>query len=389
MSSQLIPDECELMRQLRRSERIFELLTASAGSELQIQKQLRKEFPQDVVRAAITLHKLRHKAADKFSLATEMWMDRKGLQQATSEPVARHKAKRFDGRVWDYCSGIGGNTIALAEKCEVLAVDQNPAACLCTAWNADVFGVKDNVQPICADVETLSLRDGLVHIDPDRRPNSHTRVVRVEECVPGLDYLKMLAHEFRGGAIKLSPAGNFAGKFSDVEIELISLNGECKEAVIWFGELGETDRWRATVLPCGASLCGDPMEAYPEFGPLQRYLSEPDGAIVRAGLIDLLAERLQMQRLDESEEYLTSNLLSDSPFVRTFEVLEELPNNDREIRRFFRNSDFGRVEIKCRHIPIDVEAVRRKLPLPGDQPGVLIFARIQGKARAVVCRRRD
>jgi hypothetical protein len=389
MTDQLIPDECELMRQLRRSERIFELLTETAGSELQIQKQLRKEFPQDLVRGAMTLHKLRHKAVEKFSLAAEMWLDRKGLQQATSEPVARYKAKRFKGRVWDYCCGIGGNTIALAEKCEVFAVDQNPAACLRTAWNADVFGVKDNVQPICADVETLSSHDGLVHIDPDRRPNSHTRVVRVEECVPGLDYLKMLTREFRGGAIKLSPAGNFAGKFSDVEVELISLNGECKEAVIWFGELGEIDRWRATVLPSGASLSGDPMEAYPEFGTLQRYVSEPDGAIVRAGLIDLLAERLQMKRLDESEEYLTSNTLSDSPFVHTFEVLEELPNNDREIRGYFRNSDFGRVEIKCRHIPIDVESVRRKLPLPGDQPGVLIFVRVQGKARAVVCRRCD
>ena len=199
----------------------------------------------------------------------------------------------------------------------------------------------------------------------------------------------MLTRTFRGGAIKLSPAGNFGGKFSDVEIELISLNGECKEAVIWFGELGEKDRWRATVLPSGASLFGDPMEAYPEFGPLQRYLFDPDGAIIRAGLIDLMAERLQMQRLDESEEYLTSNSSSDSEFVRSFEVLEELPNNDREIRRYFRNSDFGRVEIKCRHIPIDVEAVRRKLPLPGDQPGVLIFVRVQGKARAVVCRRCD
>ena len=213
MPSQHIPDECELMRQLRRSEPIFELLSESAGSELQIQKQLRKEFPQNVVRAAMTLHKLRQKAAEKFSLAATMWLDRKGLQQATSEPVARYKAKRFDGRVWDYCSGIGGNTIALAEKCEVFAVDQNPAACLRTAWNADVFGVKENVQPICADVETLASCDGLVHIDPDRRPNSHGRVVRVEDCVPGLVFLKMLTRAFRGGAIKLSPAGNFVGKF--------------------------------------------------------------------------------------------------------------------------------------------------------------------------------
>ena len=80
MPSQHIPDECELMRQLRSSELIFELLRESAGSELQIQKQLRRKFPKDVVRAAMTLHQLRQKAAEKFSLAATMWLDRKGLQ---------------------------------------------------------------------------------------------------------------------------------------------------------------------------------------------------------------------------------------------------------------------------------------------------------------------
>jgi len=38
-------------------------------------------------------------------------------------------------------------------------------------------------------------------------------------------------------------------------------------------------------------------------------------------------------------------------------------------------------------VPIDVEAVRRKLPLSGSDAAVLIFARMAGKTRAVVCRR--
>ena len=68
-------------------------------------------------------------------------------------------------------------------------------------------------------------------------------------------------------------------------------------------------------------------------------------------------------------------------------MLEELPNNDREIRAAFRRTSFGQVEIKCRHIPVRADDVRRGLPLPGADAGVLIFARVGGKARAVVCRR--
>ena len=48
------------------------------------------------------------------------------------------------------------------------------------------------------------------------------------ECdwLPGLDSLRRMTETFRGGAIKLGPASNFGGKFSDVEIELVSLDGD-------------------------------------------------------------------------------------------------------------------------------------------------------------------
>ncbi|MBC8113290.1 MAG: hypothetical protein H7062_02855, partial [Candidatus Saccharimonas sp.] len=63
------------------------------------------------------------------------------------------------------------------------------------------------------------------------------------------------------------------------------------------------------------------------------------------------------------------------------------PNNESDLRAWLRTSEFGQLEIKCRHIPIRADVLRRRLPLPGDQPGVLIFARCDGKARAIVARR--
>ncbi|MBI5759697.1 MAG: hypothetical protein HZA46_14355 [Planctomycetales bacterium] len=388
-------DDWDTLRELRDTPRVLALLDelAGGGSELQVQTRLRVEFPERLVRAAVSLRELRRKAVAKFSRADAMWFDRQGLEQATSEAVAMHKAKRFAtggtpvARVWDYCCGIGADAIAIAEHCDVVAVDVQPVNCLRAQWNAEAYGRSAHVTPLCADVERLDSREGWLHFDPDRRASGAGRVVRIEDYVPGLEFMQRMTREFRGGAIKLSPAANFGGKFSGVEIELVSLDGECKEATVWFGELAGPTATRATVLPAGCTLTGDPLAALVDFSEPLRYVYDPDPAVVRAGLVDVLAETLGLHRLDPAEEYLTSDRLVASPFVRGFEVLANLPNNDRAIRDFFRTSDFGDVEIKCRHIPIQAEVVRRKLPLPGSTRGTLIFARVSGKSRALACRR--
>lgn len=379
--------EWDLLQQLRKTPQILERLAEIPGPELHVQAALRREFPDPLVRAALTLVDCRRKAQAKFSHPASLWCDRQTLEQATAEPIARHKAARFTGRVWDYCCGLGSDALALAEHCEVIAVDVNPAVCLRAKWNAETSPPEARPQFVCADVQTLSDRGGRVHIDPDRRPSGSPRVVRIEDYVPGLEFLTRLTQEFSGGAIKLSPAANFGGKFPGSEIELISLQGECKEATVWFGDLAGTEPWRATALPTGETLAGDPMDAFAPLGPLGTYLYDPDPAVVRSGLVDLLAQEFGLSRLDGEEEYLTGNDVVASALCRGFEVLAELPNNPRAVRSYFRDSDIGQLEIKCRRIPVDIEALRKQLPLPGVKPAVLVFARLAGRARAVVCRR--
>lgn len=380
-------DEWNLLHELRDSPQLLQLVWESTGNELAVQTQLRREFSDRLVRGAFALCELRRRGMVKFSRAAEMWFDRQGMEQATSERVARHKAGRFREEVLDLCSGIGGDCLALARSCHVTAVDVNPLAGLRTQWNAEVYGVASRVTTECLDVATIDPRTTLVHIDPDRRAQASGRAVRVEDYMPGLDFLQRLTRDGRGGAIKLSPASNFGGKFRDVEIELVSLDGECKEATIWFGELRGRQSWRATVLPSGETIAAEPLDFAADISPPLQYVYDPDPAVVRAGLVDAVAARLVLARLDDAEEYLTGAGSVQSGFVQAFEVLAELPNNSSEIRKYFRGAEFGQVEIKCRHIPIEAESIRRKLALSGNQSGVLIFARVAGKARALVCRR--
>jgi len=394
-------DETRVLEDLSRAPGLLAEIEASGESEFALQQRLRKTHPDDLVRAALSLVELRRRARQKFARADGMWFDRTGLEQATPEPVARHKAQRFanaasDAPVLDLCCGIGADACQLAHHREILAIDRRPAAIWRTERNAAVYGVAGRVATRLEDVTAVDPSGRFVHIDPDRRTTGR-KTVRIEESEPGLEFLEQLVTRAAGGAIKLSPAANFGGKFSEGEVELVSLNGECKEATIWFGALRGPTQFRATVLTSRApgdltdvasdTLTGDPWSARGPVTALGRYLLDPDPAVVRAGLVDVCSETLSLGRLDPEEEYLTAETLPDSTFVTPFEVVADLSNNDREIRAYFRESQIGQVEIKCRHIPVDVEAFRKKLPLPGREAAVLLFARVAGRTRAIVARR--
>ena len=135
-------DECQVLRRVTPGPALFEQIARvdqfRTGSSI---GRLRRQFPDDMVRAAVAIHELRRRAANKFTRADQMWFDRKGYEQSTAEAVAYHKAQRFEGQVLDMCCGIGGDALALASRCLVTAVDLNPAACLRAKWNAEVYDV--------------------------------------------------------------------------------------------------------------------------------------------------------------------------------------------------------------------------------------------------------
>src|SRR5258708_4809564 len=87
------------------------VLTTDAGRELLAEvawvkrpapadlTRWRRAHPPEHVSAAVRLVESRRKGAAKFEHADRMWFESVGLEQATAEPVARHKAGRFAGSV--------------------------------------------------------------------------------------------------------------------------------------------------------------------------------------------------------------------------------------------------------------------------------------------------
>ena len=117
---------------------------AAGEPPLALASRMRRDFPAPLVAAATAQDELRRAAGPKFSQAMRMLFTRPGLEQASSEAAARHRARRLAGaaapqRLADLGCGIGGDLIALAAGREVLAVDRDPVHLRMAVHNAGVY----------------------------------------------------------------------------------------------------------------------------------------------------------------------------------------------------------------------------------------------------------
>lgn len=355
----------------------------------------RKSAPADVVAAAVRLAACRRRGTAKFARAGAMWLEPTGLEQATSETVARYKARRFEhGPVIDLCAGIGGDTLALASRSHVLAVDADRGMGRRCLWNAAVYGVAGRVDVVQARAERFGLPTGsLVHIDPDQRAGPLPRTRSLDGYSPGLDFLSSLSLRARGGGIKLSPASDFEAHFDRVglEIELISHERECKQAVIWFGELA-TCRRRATRLPEAITWTdrdGPQDAAAPAVTSVARWVYGADPALIRSGLLDPFAAAYGLSRFDVGVDILTGPARVDSPFLAAFEVVEVLPLDLKRLRRTLAELRVGVLDIKIRGLDLRPESLRRTLKLDGPNSATLILVAGAAGSRAILAHRRS
>jgi hypothetical protein len=124
-----------------------EVLAAAAGRSFTPANldRLAKQFGTELAAWALQQMDLRHRARTKFALAEQMIFVKEGLEQSTSEVVAKFHADRFpEGeKVFDLTAGIGADTIALARRGPVTAYEQDETRADCARWNLAVHGLEE------------------------------------------------------------------------------------------------------------------------------------------------------------------------------------------------------------------------------------------------------
>ncbi|MCK9485609.1 MAG: class I SAM-dependent methyltransferase [Dehalococcoidia bacterium] len=336
---------------------------AEDTAPLALLERLRREVGTEGARAALWLAEGRRSAAPKFPDAHRLYFDRESAEQATSEVVARHTARRFEGarRVADLGCGAGADTLALAGAAPVLAVDRDAGRVALTAANAAARGLQGRVEAVEGDVGALALPAEVdaVWLDPARRDASG-RVLDPERWSPSLSETLRIASGVTRAGIKVAPGIDLAAAPAGAEVEFISLDGRLVEAVLWLGEAVTAPR-RATVLPPGDSLEGEADAGRTPVGEPGRYLYDLDPSVGRASLVDVLAERLGAWLLSPDVAYLSADQPQDSPFARRFRIEAWLPFSERRLLERLRECGAARVEVMRRASPVETNPLEVRL----------------------------
>jgi hypothetical protein len=168
-------------------------------------------------------------------------------------------------------------------------------------------------------------------------------------------------------------------------VEVVSLRGDVKEAVLLAGAVRTGARRTATLLPAGAVLV-DAAVPVPAVRPPGRWLLEPDGAVVRAHLVAQVADAVGGWLLDETIAYVSADARVATPYGRWFEVLEVLPFGLKPLRERLRAHDAGPLVVKKRGTAVEPEQLRRQLKLTGSREVTVVLTRSAGRQVAMVVR---
>ena len=370
----------------------------------------------------ISLAQARTRARAKFSeRARTLMLTQEAAEQATRPVIAHYRAQRLRpvaGTVADLGCGIASDSaVYAADRGAVVAVELDPLTASFAAKNlefcpqARVYSgdVTDYVHGELLD--TAGEPVGIVWMDPARRELRGTKKAQTERLFdpeafsPPFSFVLNLARTGVPMGVKLGPGFPHEGIPSPediaseanpnprVEAEWIQSEGSLAELVLWFNALAQEGVARTATSvrelpaekadpnegPAETSALLPPYESVSFRSPLTAeeaeqsvdvpvslpqpgdYLLEPAPAIVRSHLVAEFAQSIGAFLLDEHLAYLCSAEPVEHPLVACYEVLEEIPLQEKQLKRWVREQGFTALTIKKRGVDIVPEQLRARL----------------------------
>lgn len=284
------------------------------------------DLPAEQLAAALTQAK--HRPAD-FPLRL-VTVD--GVQQASPVAVAQRRARRLADSgvrtVIDAGCGIGLDSWAFAQEgLHVVAYESDPH----TAQIARVNLADLDVEVVTADVTATPLPTGALFVDPARRrahQDAGGRPIRIQDPQQWRPpWSWVLAQRTHGRPVVARTRPGQRDLPQGAEWHCSSIGRRLVDATLWFGELGQVDR-RASVHDGQRwhGIAGSPL--VPEVGDVGGYITDPDPAIVRAGLVSNAAASAGAHLLDPRLAFLTGEAEPPTWIGRSMQVLAEVTLKD-------------------------------------------------------------
>ena len=375
----------------------------------------RNKWPEIDIDMAISCiesrRKLKGKIQEWYDLPELIFPVKLSAEQCSSSATGRYKADLAQSiadtngvtrwKIADLTGGLGADSWFFSQKAEAVLYNemQNPL-CEAAKHNFNVLDV-DNISisnhtVIASGISGKTPDNGMtpsdllasfdpdiVYLDPARRGEGGKKVFLIEECTPDILTLKDEIFSIsRHILLKLSPMADITmvcRRLGNVcrEVHVVAAGGECKELLIWMDR-----EWNDEYEIIAAELHND--RSYHEFrfmpseeteakgqilisgNALQAdgsYLFEPGKALMKSGCFNLITKKYGIAKLGVSTHYYIVGDKEKAEELKglgkIFRIISISSLDKRSIKAAGR--DYPRAEVSARNIPMDTEALKKKL----------------------------
>lgn len=348
---------------------------------------------QELIQQIESRKKAEKKLPTWFDTENILFPPKLNLEQTSSEITAKYKASLLKGdTIADITGGFGVDSFYFAEKFKTVHhFETNETLSEVAQHNFEVFG-KQNIRCFSKDGLQAVRKNqyDAIYADPSRRHNSKGKVFFLSDCEPNVPAnISEILNNCNVFLLKTSPMLDISVGLNELqnvaEIHIVAVENEVKE-LLWLlkSNASEQPRIKTVNFSKAKKEIFDfewAHTASATYGLPQKYLYEPNAAILKSGAFDLISEKLKLKKLHKSTHLYTSKTLIDFP-GRSFLIEKVVPYSKAEMKE----ANFKKANITTRNFPESVATLRKKWKI-ADGGGIYLFfvKNIENEKQMIVC----
>lgn len=333
-----------------------------------------------------------------FQTSNIYYPNRLNIEQTSSEITAKYKASLISGNsIIDLTGGFGVDCYYFSKHFKsVTHCEINKDLSKIVAHNYKQLNI-ENIKIVAIDgilhLKKNSSNFDWIYLDPSRRHDSKGKVFFLKDCLPNVpEHLNVLFNYSKNILIKTSPLLDLSIGINELKhvktIHVVAINNEVKE-LLWVLERDsqgndiriETVNITNTYEDYFSFNFKNESSAKAEYSLPQKYLFEPNVAILKSGGFNSVSEQLQVQKLHQHSHLYTSDTLNEFP-GRQFIIEQIVSYNKKQ----FKKLDIKKANVTTRNFPESVENIRKKLSLK-DGGNIYVFAttNLENEKQLIIC----
>ena len=271
------------------------------------------------------------------------------VEQTSSEKTALYKASLISGEsLIDLTGGFGVDDYFFAKKMNTVAhCEINPELSNIVKHNFEQLNTK-NIKCYSGDsleiLTQLNTKWDWIYIDPSRRNDAKGKVFILQDCLPNVpEHLDLFFEYSDSILIKTAPLLDISAGLSELKnvesIHIVAVENEVKELLweIHKGYSGKINIKTVNILKEKKDVFDFILDKNPEIPTYdfpQKYLYEPNSAIMKSGGFDEISVFYKLNKLHKNSHLYTSSSIIEFP-GRIFEIEKTILFNKIEMKKFF------------------------------------------------------